>query len=76
MNLKNTMLSQRNQPQKDTDCMIPFSWQSQKDKTMIENVSVVFRGYEWGWGDYKGVSGAWGSDRTILYPDYTNLYMS
>lgn len=66
--------SARNQAQKDTDCGIPFGWQSLKDKAVVMgNTSVVFRGYP-----YRGMV-HWrfgGDDRTGLYPDYMKLYMA
>lgn len=34
MNHRSTMLSERNQTQKDTHCMIPFPWNSHKNKTI------------------------------------------
>ena len=57
MNLKDTVPGERNQSQKDTDFMIPFSWPSQTDEAMtVENLSVGFRGYGWGWDDSKEIA--------------------
>lgn len=78
MNLKDIMLSERNQSQKITYCMIPLIWHSQKNKTIvIRKTSVVSRTNGWG----KAVTtreqrkGVLGVDRTVLCPDSCDGYI-
>lgn len=42
MNLKDTLLGERNQSQQDTDCMIPFGWQAPKHKAMAMKILQWF----------------------------------
>ena len=52
MNLKSIILSERSQTQNTIYCVIPFTWDSTKSKTIVVEIkSLIF----WGWGSGEGV---------------------